>query len=110
MKNGIKGKLGAKLVAIFLFVISAVVLAASVLALVYLIEEDSFFDNGHQLSDDIRQFCLRNELNSMAADISHFEPLGSPAYLSAVSKEEIEEETPQYTWQPAADSELERGN
>ena len=42
MKNGIKGKLGAKLVAIFLFVISAVVLAASVLALVYLIEEDSF--------------------------------------------------------------------
>lgn len=106
MKNGIKGKLGAKLVAIFLFVISAVVLAASVLALVYLIEEDSFFDNGHQLSDDIRQFCLRNELNSMAADISHFEPLGSPAYLSAVSEEEIEEETPQYTWQPAADSEL----
>lgn len=54
MKNGIKGKLGAKLVAIFLFVISAVVLAASVLALVYLIEEDSFFDNGHQLSDSAR--------------------------------------------------------
>lgn len=106
MKNGIKGKLGAKLVAIFLFVISAVVLAASVLALIYLIEEDAFFDDGHQLSDDIRQSCLQNKLNDVTADIMHFEPFGSPASVSSIPEEEIEEETPKYTWLPEADSEL----
>lgn len=110
MKNGIKGKLGAKLVAIFLFVISAVVLAASVLALVYLIEEDAFFDDGYQLSDDIRQSCLQNKLNDITADIMHFEPFGSPATISSVPEDEIEEEigeeTPKYTWLPEADSEL----
>lgn len=88
MKNGIKGKLGAKLIAMFLFVISAVVLAGSCLAVMYLIEEDAFFDNGQRLSTDIRESCLRNKLVDITEDISHWGTFGSPALISDMTESE----------------------
>ena len=70
MKNGIKGKLGAKLVAMFLFVISAVVLVASAIALIYLFEEDAFFDDGEQLVESVRESSLNNKMSDITFDIN----------------------------------------
>ncbi len=92
MKNGVKGKLGAKLFAMFLFVISCVVLTASVLAIVYLIEEDAFFDDGQRISTDIRESCLRNKIDDIASDISHWGVFGTPALISEPLEEEAAED------------------
>ncbi len=81
MKNGIKGKLGAKLVAMFLFVISAVVLVASAIALIYLFEEDAFFDDGEQLVESVRESSLNNKMSDITFDIRHWMPFGEPAEL-----------------------------
>lgn len=88
MKNGIKGKLGAKLFAMFLFVISAVVLVGSGLAIIYLIVEDAFFDNGQKISMDVRESCLENKLSDISADISHWGPFRSPASISEMTESE----------------------
>ncbi len=88
MKNGIKGKLGAKLVAMFLFVISAVVLAASVFALIYLIEEEAFSDDGQQLSESIRESGLNNKMSDITADILRWMPFGEPVLLSEAESNE----------------------
>lgn len=97
MKNGIKGKLGAKLVAMFLFVISAVVLVASAIALIYLFEEDAFFDDGQRLLESVHESSLNNKMNDISFDIRHWMPFGEPAELtedegSAVMTEAVDED------------------
>ncbi len=88
MKNGIKGKLGAKLVAMFLFVISAVVLVASAIALIYLFVEDAFFDDGQQLLESVRESSLNNKMSDIVIDIRHCMPFGEPAVLPETESNE----------------------
>ncbi len=88
MKNGIKGKLGAKLVAMFLFVISAVVLAASVIALIYLFEEDAFFDDGQRLLESVHESSLHNKLDGISSDLVYWMPFGEPVELSEAESSE----------------------
>lgn len=82
--NGIKGKLWAKLAAMFIFVVSAVVFGGSLVAVVFMAESDIFFDNGRSLNESVLNSCLANKMTDVIYTRVDYQPF--------YTKNNIEEE------------------
>lgn len=85
--NGIKGKLWAKLIAIFIFVASAVVFAGSLIALIFLADQDAFFDNGKKLKDTVLQSSIENKALEIVYNIRNLQPFGLDKLYSEIDSE-----------------------
>lgn len=72
--NGIKGKLWFKLAAMFVFVISAVAIAGSLVAVVYMADSDIFIDNGMSLNESVLESSLDNKMSELVYAMLSYQP------------------------------------
>lgn len=75
--NGIKGKLWVKFTVIIVFVVSVVFAACSSIALLYIADQDAFFDDGNSIKSNVLRSSLSNKMYNIVDSIGFFEPFGS---------------------------------
>lgn len=83
----IKHKLWAKLTMFFVFVISAVVLCFSTLAVIYFADKNAYFDGGASVKNEILEQSLYNKLNDISNALQYNAPYGEFARGEAAAKE-----------------------